>query len=53
MFRRACAAVVFSRLATAAGMPRLKAGAFAQDVTPTKFPISVNGNMPASGKGRE
>ena len=23
----------------------LKAGAFAQDVTPTKFPISVNGNM--------
>ena len=23
----------------------LKAGAFAQDVTPTRFPISVNGNM--------
>ena len=25
--------------------PVLRAGAFAQDITPTKFPISVNGNM--------
>ncbi len=25
--------------------PALRAGAFAQDITPTKFPISVNGNM--------
>jgi hypothetical protein len=33
-------------LATAiAGAGDLKAGAFAQDVTPTKFPVSVNGNM--------
>lgn len=25
--------------------PRLRAGAFAMNITPTKFPISVNGNM--------
>src|SRR5204862_7710685 len=25
--------------------PRLRAGAFAQDVTPTHFPVSVNGGM--------
>jgi len=28
-----------------AARPRLRAGAFARDVTPTTFPISVNGNM--------
>ena len=28
-----------------AAEPTLRAGAFAQDVTPTAFPISVNGNM--------
>lgn len=32
-------------LGVAARAGDLKAGAFAQDVTPTRFPISVNGNM--------
>lgn len=32
-------------LASGAAAGDLKAGAFAQDVTPTKFPISVNGGM--------
>ncbi len=27
------------------GAAELKAGAFAQDVTPEKFPVSVNGGM--------
>lgn len=30
---------------TAQDRPTLRAGAFAQDITPTKFPISSNGNM--------
>ncbi|HEY2909852.1 MAG TPA: hypothetical protein VGI99_06380, partial [Gemmataceae bacterium] len=29
----------------AAAEPKLSAGAFAQDITPTRFPISVNGNL--------
>jgi neutral ceramidase len=30
---------------TAAAAPRLRAGAYAQDITPERFPISVNGGM--------
>jgi hypothetical protein len=38
--------LLFVLLLTAtAGAGDLKAGAFAQDVTPPKFPVSVNGNM--------
>jgi neutral ceramidase len=44
MIRVMCFAVVFG-MATAAQAADLKAGAVAQEVTPTKFPISVNGNM--------
>src|SRR5947208_15641841 len=44
MTRLACLAAIlcFSGATYADGF---KAGAFAMDVTPTKFPISVNGNM--------
>ena len=44
MIRLTCFVVVFG-LAADVQAGDLKAGAFAQDVTPTKFPISVNGNM--------
>src|SRR3954470_12602604 len=37
--------LVVGLLSAVAHAGDLKAGAFAQDVTPTKFPISVNGNM--------
>lgn len=39
------AAVVLGPPAFAQPVPQLKAGAFAQDVTPTAFPISVNGGF--------
>ena len=39
------AAVVFARPAPAQPVPQIKAGAFAQDVTPNKFPVSVNGGF--------
>ena len=40
-------AIVFAAVPLPAEPPKtaLRAGAFAQDVTPTTFPISVNGNM--------
>ena len=44
MTRLVCLALLLA-VATAAHAEGVKAGAFAQDVTPTKFPISVNGNM--------
>ena len=43
--------LLFGLLIPAAAAGELKAGAFAQDITPTKFPISVNGNM-ADGRPR-
>src|SRR5947209_6336606 len=43
MFR--LSALLPAILSVSAHAGDLKAGAFAQDVTPTKFPISVNGNM--------
>jgi hypothetical protein len=39
------AAAILVGSAAAAEPNGIRAGAFAQDVTPTKFPISVNGNM--------
>lgn len=42
---RLVATLVLLVLTAASQAGDLKAGAFAQDVTPTKFPISVNGNM--------
>jgi neutral ceramidase len=39
------AAVALGPPAVAQNVPQIKAGAFAQDVTPTKFPISVNGGF--------
>jgi hypothetical protein len=43
---RFLAALAFATLAAAPGFSaELKAGAFAQDVTPERFPISVNGNF--------
>ena len=44
MTRFVCLTFVLAASA-AAHADALKAGAFAMDVTPTKFPISVNGNM--------
>ena len=39
-------ATTSSRITNAAESPQsLRAGAFAQDITPPEFPISVNGNM--------
>jgi len=43
MFRLACLAVVAA--CSFAPAAEFRAGAFAQDITPTKFPISVNGNL--------
>jgi len=44
MSRLLCLALLLA-VTAAAHADGLKAGAFAMDVTPTKFPISVNGNM--------
>lgn len=43
--RRLLLLVAFALTTTDLPAAELKAGAFAQDVTPEKFPISVNGNM--------
>lgn len=40
-----CVAVLSPAVAAGRDEPRLRAGAYAQDVTPEKFPISVNGHM--------
>lgn len=47
MFRIFSALFVFFSLSMSlvAAEPQLRAGAFAQDITPTKFPISINGGM--------
>jgi neutral ceramidase len=46
VFRLLCLTLAFALTPIAAhAQPALKAGAFAQDVTPEKFPISVNGNF--------
>src|SRR4051794_24899291 len=47
MFRTSLVALLFLAVPAFAQTPKpaLGAGAFAQDVTPEKFPISVNGNM--------
>ncbi len=41
----ACEAINSHPARAAESLQSLRAGAFAQDITPTEFPISVNGNM--------
>ncbi len=41
----ACATTISEEVIAAESPQSLRAGAFAQDITPTEFPISVNGNM--------